>query len=123
MLDYAAMLIVYYGFRCARYKFFFAIVRQLACSYLTTVGGNTHVFCIITKKLYARGGGYSCVSMLSIVQLCHVFYNVLLANTLSRVCILQSKHCRMLCIDLLPVIITCRFISGDEISCSCTSVS
>jgi len=34
--------------------------------------------------------------MLSIVQLCHVFYNVLLANTFSRVCILQSEHCCVL---------------------------
>ena len=48
------------------------------------------------QEALCRGGGYSCVSMLSIVQLCHVFYNALLANTLSRVCILQSKHCRVL---------------------------
>jgi len=43
------------------------------------------------------------------------FYNVPLAHTLSRVCILQSEH---YCVLLhLSVAITCRFISEDEISC------
>jgi len=38
----------------------------------------------------------SCLAlMFSSVQLCWVLYNVLSANTLYRVCILQNKHCRV----------------------------
>jgi len=55
-----------------------------------TDGGNKHVFCTIITGLYDRGGGTAALH-LSIVQLCHVFNNVLLGDTLSRVCIFAGR--------------------------------
>jgi len=67
-----------------------------------TVGGNTHVFCTIIGGLYPPGGAYRCINIVCFLSynFAMFFYNVLLANKLSRVCILQNKYS---CVLLHPM--------------------